>query len=148
MSEETKKCSKCGEVKSIDSFRKTGRRIRNECLTCEKLYRHKWMQKNKDYRKNHREAINISLSKYRKNNKEKVNAASRKWREADHERAKESNRRSYKNRAKNLTDGYIAHELKVRINDLPIDLIEEKRQQLQIFRLAKEFKRTVKEVFK
>ena len=36
MSQETKKCSKCGEVKALDLFRKEKNRIRGECKECEK----------------------------------------------------------------------------------------------------------------
>lgn len=75
-----KKCTKCGEVKSLDSF---GKRkdckdgLRCQCKECRNEKVKKWRESNKEYVKEYREA-----------NKEYVNKQNKKWRDINKEHTK------------------------------------------------------------
>jgi len=69
----TKRCSKCGEIKSVNRFYKDKNRkdgVGGYCKECQK----KWQ-------KNNPEKIRKAGKKYRKNNPEKVREQYKKWRE-------------------------------------------------------------------
>ena len=45
----TKKCKKCGEVKSLNDFyRERNRRLKTECKPCSRKYSRKWKRENKE----------------------------------------------------------------------------------------------------
>lgn len=111
-----KKCTKCGEVKSLDDFSmckraKDGKR--SHCKQCrlntQKKYREenpekvaasnkKWQQKNKEKIAVYNKKYN---KKYREENPEKVAAHSKKWQQENPERAATSSRKwNQKNKEK------------------------------------------------
>ena len=78
-----KKCTKCGEVKSLDEFynHKIGKNgKRHECKICTKNYNKEYNKKNKEknnkynkeYYKNNKEKEKKRLALYRKENKDKI----------------------------------------------------------------------------
>lgn len=135
MSEETKKCTKCGEVKEISLFGKNGKWIRGDCLECRRAHI-------KMYKIRFKETIQIARKKYHKEN-----LCSEKERAAKYNRSEAARLRNVRNVA-NLNTGYVASSMRMRVSDCTLELIDLKREQLQFHRLAKEFNRTVKEVFK
>ena len=111
-----KKCTKCGEVKSLDEFTnaKKGKHGKNaRCKSCDKLYyksnKERILKKSKDYRKinpekmikwrekNKENIINYS-KKYRKENKESIKEYNKKYRKENRESIK---KREQKYREKN-----------------------------------------------
>ncbi len=109
---DTKRCSKCGEVKEVEEFRKT----HNQCKNCIGLLRKKYDFLN-------REKINERQRKYVKNNRARNNRDKGKY------IAKMSSR---------YIDALIKHQL--RIEDITPEMIDIKRQQIIIYRLLKEAK--------
>lgn len=82
---ETKKCSKCGEVKNIESFDTRKRKKRNgevyiylipSCRECNNKYTNNWSKKNKDklrkYQENQKENHKKRQKKYYFLNKDKL----------------------------------------------------------------------------
>ena len=84
---ETKRCSRCGEVKGLDGFRKG----RNTCKECEAERKKKHYEENKD-------KILDKRKQYRGDNKEKISVSSKRYREANSSKIKE---REKKYRKKN-----------------------------------------------
>ena len=81
-----KKCTKCGEVKSLDEFgnskcRKDGKQYK--CKVCCKEYqinnKEKISQYRKDYRKENKDSIKSSKQLYYSNNKEKIKEYSKEY---------------------------------------------------------------------
>ncbi len=90
---QTKKCSKCGELKSINDFYKDEARKDGHfsgCKKCEAEYR-------KERYKNNPESYKENNRKYREKNPEKEKERKRKWRKKNPEKVKEINRKRYKN---------------------------------------------------
>jgi len=153
---ETKRCTKCGEVKSLSAFYKGY----NYCKECTRIQVQKW-------RKDNREKTNKIATNYRNNNidkcrendrlnyaknRDKINKYQRDWYIANKSNAKERNKR-WVNKNKdiksylkvdtqclNLTDAYIAHALRIPVDDCPAELIEAKRAQLKLHRAINELK--------
>ena len=161
MSEETKKCTKCGEVKVLDAFRRHKERIRGECKECEKvLNRESHAKSAKKWALNNAERVKAISAAYRAGLPDGATAQRmKKYREDNPEKAKQDRAKYYaensnkikeqmKFRRESLLDVYVANSLRVRVADCPPGLITLQREHIQIKRLAKEFKRTVKEVFK
>jgi hypothetical protein len=122
---DTKKCSKCGEVKLLTAFYKRG-----GCKAClaveQKQYR---AATNSDSR---RQLRRQASSRYKRENRDRVLAAQR-ARNAEHV-AKISNR-------------YVAailREAGVPLEQQTIDLISMKRAQIALLRLGKEIKTHLK----
>ena len=74
-----KKCTKCGEVKSLDAFynNKNGKHGKmSRCKDCDKLYyqdnRERQLENAKEYRENNKEKIAKYSKAYRENNKEAI----------------------------------------------------------------------------
>ena len=167
MSAETKKCTKCGEVKQAEEFMRNGDGRRSICRKCQSLVSAAFYAKNANNEK-------ARYSKYHEANAEKINERRRARRNADAEHTRiaaakyrasrreadrvravlyrkknpESIKATNHKTVANLSSSYIADLLNIPVSECPDILIEAKREQVQIKRLAKEFKRTVKEVFK
>lgn len=108
----------------------------------------KWLSKNK-------EKVSLTKSKWRENNLEKTRIAGSKWRISNPERSiksinsaikwrsenREKEAKSKKKYSLNLKDGYVALVIGMKINSIPLELIELKRVQLQIKRTLKELKK-------
>lgn len=89
----TKKCNKCGKIKSINEFRKGERykdKHRNECRKCESEYLKEYYKKNPEY-----------YREYIKNNPEKNREANRKWRINNPDKVKIKNKKYYEYCKKN-----------------------------------------------
>ena len=119
---ETKKCTKCGEVKSLDEF-ENNKSMRdgkiNSCKSCRSKYHIKWYKKNreerlkyaKEYQRKNKEKISAYQKEYQIKNREKISAYQKEyhkkhWREY-YEKNREERliyRREYykKNKAKIL----------------------------------------------
>jgi len=117
-----KKCTKCGEVKSLDEFNnrkdsKDGKQFR--CKICNKEYRKKNKGKMKEYRKQYRkdnivemtekakiyhqknkENLNKNQREYYKNNKEKIKNANKKYKEKNKRKRLKYSKKYLKERRK------------------------------------------------
>ena len=105
---ETKKCSMCGEAKSLSSFSKnkqTKDSLEIYCKTCNsqrlKEYRQNNRDKTRKYCQNNRKRISQHQRKYYKNNRDKELQRFRKWRQnnPDKNRARAACRRAAKRNA-------------------------------------------------
>jgi len=147
MTKETKKCTKCGEVKGLECFNKSKNArdgLQSQCKVCKKEYqrenkerareyKRKWRDKNKEYLKEYLQANKEYKKeydrKYRKENIERIKEyekeRSGKWRKEnpDKNRAKSAKRRSRKLRA---TPEWLTEE-----QDLQIKLIYEEAIELE-----------------
>lgn len=131
---ETKTCTKCKEDKSLTSFHKcTAYKdgLNYTCKTCTNEEHNKWVSENRlkfkgygsKWVKKNSEKIHKREAKYRKNNSEKIRKKQCVWE---------------KDQAERITDGYVSHLLKTPLNDIPVEIIEAKRQIIQINRLIKQ----------
>jgi len=120
-----KTCKKCGESKGLDAF--SG--ARSECKACAAKCLAKWRAENPEKER-------ASAAKYRAENPEKVRARVAKYRAENPEKV-----RAIKAKCRaSLTDGYIADLLDLPAKKVPPQLIELKREQILLQRLAKEMK--------
>lgn len=119
----TKKCSKCGEVKSLSVFYKR-KDIKSWvgawCKACENTNR-------KPYRKAYQKA-------YHKANADKLRESRKAYKKANADKIAEY----HKANVDNLTSRYIASNIGLPIEDIPPELIELKRAQLKLHRLIKQ----------
>lgn len=133
---ETKKCSKCGEVKDVGEFYKNGEYgLRPNCKKCEK---EQWQKKNiKNPEKNKTKCRNYLLA-----NSEKEKERIKNYWLKNPENLKNKNNRCNTKKIDNLTDCYIKQTLKLsgftteQINENP-ELIEVKRLIIKTKRLCK-----------
>lgn len=71
---ELKRCSRCTEWKPLDEYTKskpTSDGLCDKCKPCLKKYRHERIDKDKEYRKNNREKVNLWRRNKYKNSKER-----------------------------------------------------------------------------
>lgn len=127
----------------------------------------KWERDNADklrhtrgvYIERNREHIRDVAREWRSSNAVHVSDYMKSYRQSNKEELKDWSKRYYeKNKRKVLSekhvkraaldDTYITNVMGMRKHEAIPELITIKREQLQYYRLAKEFKRTVKEVFK
>lgn len=91
MNQQTKQCSKCGEVKPLDAFHKQQQGalgVRSTCKACrieeKKIYRQENRvainAKQAEYRKTHAKQIAQRNKKYRSSCREKINETRNEWR--------------------------------------------------------------------
>ena len=160
MSEETKKCSKCGEVKLVILFSGRGA----ACKACRAAYAREYLAANrericqrrrelwingaseraKNYRKQHADDINKQKKNYRDANVKRILEKAREYREKNKEKIKQ-----YKLKYVSIVHPwYAASLIGIKLDSLPQEIIELKREQLQIHRIARELKNTVKEIYK
>jgi len=148
---QTKKCSKCGEVKALDEFHKNadgGHGRTSRCKVCRNAEKRRW-------KKATSEKVKASSAAWRAANREKIKAYSAAWRAANPakvkaysaahgpawvaanpEKRKQTNRRT----VEAATDAYIATIVGVPVALLPQDFIEAKRAHLKLVRKLKELK--------
>lgn len=136
-----KPCSKCGEVKSLKEFYKNGAMTKDgltsTCKTCQSKQKKKYYQENRDHIKGEverrikgspeaRKAKMKYLRRYHREHKEEVNKKSREKYAKDREE---------------LADKYVLSLLRQGTNlkrdDIPEELVEAKRLQIQIERTLK-----------
>ena len=134
---ETKKCTKCGEEKSLTEFRKyvKGRSYNNFCKAC-------LASRAKTWRENNKEKVSALRKVSRAKNREKNCAVSMAWYKDNSEReiAKK------KEKTSGLHGGYVAQRLGLPLAECTPELIELKREQLRIYRLTKQLKQEIKNV--
>lgn len=93
MEEITKTCSRCGETKALNLFKKDSRKIigvSNPCKNCMRIL-------NAVYRSNNREKLLVAYTKYRQSNREKEIARGMRYRKENPEKRKETCANYYKN---------------------------------------------------
>jgi len=117
---ETKICIKCGEEKSLNSFYKD---YNSKCKMC---------------------CIEYS-KKYREQNIDKCHKSGKKYREQNRDKCFEYSRKKHKQNKENLTNTYIRNLLnngisRIKNKDIPLELIQAKREQIKLFRLIKQIK--------
>jgi len=107
---ETKKCSKCGEVKAVSEFNKNKNRkdgLHTYCKKCVKQYyqvnKEKTLEQKKQYRQANKEKIKERKKKYYQVNKEKTLEHNKQYRQANKEKIKERKKKYYQaNKEKTL----------------------------------------------
>jgi len=120
---ETKKCTKCGEVKALTEFRRAKNRkagFTSICKVCKKA-------QTKNYKAIYRDNQKKKRAKWYADNPEKVLVRKDK-------------------RIIEITDSLVASYLKVSVKECPPELLELKREQLKLHRLTKQLKKEIKNV--
>lgn len=159
--EQTKTCSKCGEIKSIELFHKRGEKRRGVCAKCTKIRfyelkadgryyeaKRKWEIKNKD-------KINAkSLARYHndiKGTKEIHRISDRKRKDVhkqwviDNPEIRKISSKKYQKKAQiELRDCYVRSCLMSKKNEVDEKIIDLKRQLILNRRALKEFKNVTK----
>ena len=168
MTDTTKKCSKCGEVKLLGEFHKNKTMKCGYSCYCKKCayeVKKEWRKKNywheyevnKLWRKANPEKCKATREKYVLNNLEKVRAGKRKWNLNNSEKMKECRkswvtrhpkrvseirRKAKKIAILKITDCYVKHGWfrrdLTKEIQIPKSLIDLKREQLKLTRLIKE----------
>ena len=165
---DTKKCSKCGEVKGFDAFPKhKGRKdgLDNRCKHCALVASHAYRQANIEVvREKDRiraaaltdEARRAKHQKWRDANREYVRSQGRKVMQSLYQKDADKFRKRSKaywqensevciekGKAyrRELRAGYVAMTLDMKVSEVPPELIALKREQLAIKRMARELKK-------
>ena len=104
---ESKKCTKCGEVKQIDCFSKdkgTKDGYQYKCKSCQK----KWRQENKEhliqYGKKYSEENRERLKQWRDENREGILERKKQWRDENKERIAEYNKQYHQENKEHLNE--------------------------------------------
>lgn len=162
---ETKKCSKCGEVKAVEEFYRCSRNVdgRNGvCKTCKGEINRAWFLRNREQayqaqrkckaanpdrykeierksKEKNREKAAETQSAYRKANAERIKAVNKKWAAENADKVKDYVR----NGRRDLADYYVRKTL----GDVEVtpEIIEVKRQQLLVHRELRKFQKLLKE---
>ena len=151
--EEVKTCAKCGETKQAGQFRTR----RATCKPCQAEYDRQYYAENRDkareYRTENRDKIAERQRQYRAENRDKIAERHRQYRAENRDKIAE---RQHQYRAENrdkiaeyhrqysaaLTDALVASRITDGTNltraDIPPELLEAKRLQLKLKRLARE----------
>ena len=162
---ETKQCSTCKAVKSIECFYKhkqTKDGIRGQCISCVAKYNKANGSKNakkyyisnieiiKQKAKLNAEANLIRLKNWRRRNPEKVRMQKRRAYnstitiESRFARYRDVQKKSFKKRKDNLTESYvkqcIKQQDKILFSEIPEELVELKREKIRLHRIIKELK--------
>lgn len=153
--QKTKTCSKCGISKDHSLFSsyivKGVRGLRGECKDCSRVY---FRDKARERYKNNPESCRKLSREYAARNPEKTRERYKKWASTDKAKelkrerekgyynsnptkAQEKRRKLSRKDREILGDSYIAFRLGGNIKNIPKDLIEAKRIQLQIKRYLK-----------
>ena len=145
-----KKCSKCGEVKSLDGFyrdagKPDGRRA--DCSVCSRASISKWRAENpekhkacvKKWRAENPEKEKATKAKWCAENPEKNRASGAKWRAENPEKVKAIEAQ----RTAGLASAYVAASCGLKVSQLTPELLELKRAQLQMHRLTKQLNKEI-----
>ena len=146
-----KKCSKCGEVKGVEDYRKDNQKsdgLYSSCRLCVSIaYKnyyiinsHKVRELSLLYNSNNRLKVQLSTKKYRNKNKDRLNELQKKYRMEN----KDDRKRKYISDVASLTDTYVKGVIccgsKIPAIFIPPELIEIKRTILKTKRLCKTLK--------
>lgn len=121
---ETKKCSRCGEVKALMDFgncRSNSSGKHYECKKCHAIETKNWRAKNKN----------------------KTQEYSRDWLLKNKNKSREAKRLNEEKNRNCLSDRYVSSKLGLSIHDCSPELLELKREQLRIKRLIKQLKKEI-----
>ena len=149
MEDITKKCTKCGEVKSLSAFSKDKSRksgYHYTCKCCEKDYIKVYC---KAYSYVNKEKIKNRLKVYYEANKDEIKSIQKTYKKVNKDKIKDYKKNYYEankdklnahamDKVKQLSDGYIAKKLRIPLSDCPPELIELKRAQLKLIRAIKQ----------
>ncbi len=139
----SKVCSKCGEEKELEKFvkdktRKNGRR--GICRKCTTLKSIKWNKNNPEKVKVYRE---LPFNRARKNAREKE-----RWKK-NPEKYRERKKVWAKNDREGLANSYICRLIfeafQVRFSEITPERIQNKREQVMVFRALKSLKEAINE---
>ena len=144
---ETKKCSKCGEVKILSEF---GKRNGNTCKKCMCLSSENWYKNNKEKRKqynkeryeNNKEKAKQSSKEWNENNKEKAKQNHKGWRENNKEKVKQYNEKV----REDCHPSYITYHLKKQgfnKEQITPELIEEKANIIKVKRIIYKINKSI-----
>lgn len=143
MSEGKKTCAQCGKVRPllgyfVDKRKSDGRR--SECKACTAEYRAKHKERSakteRDWRERNRERCARAKAEWKKRNPDLYRALIAKYYKADRERRLEY----HKTTRELLKPSYVANTLGLKTNNVPSELLDLKREQLTLHRLAKQLK--------
>lgn len=116
------------------------------CKECARIYRaeHKKQIKEKaaEWKKNNMEKIRAIENKYRANaGKDQILKKQAAWRAKNLDKVRLWSSNRSKKSVLNLTDNYVSRTLGLRISDIPVELMEAKREALRLKHLIKEIKK-------
>jgi hypothetical protein len=138
---DTKKCSKCGEVKGLGEFyrSKTGTHGRHAyCKDCGIAYSK--TRQPVAYGANRSREIARAV-KWQHENADRYKSRLLEWQNRNRARLLAAKKLDTKRRVDELSDGYVAARIGLRALDAPPELIALKREQLAIKRMARELKK-------
>ena len=152
-------CSKCGVAKPEGDF-SLGRRA---CKACEKARSAKWNAENPEkvkasrakWHAENREKVKARKAKYRAENAEKEKAYRAKHRVENAEKAKayvakyrvenaEKVKAYVAKQTAELSPSYVANLLRIPVAEIPPELLDLKREQLQLYRLTNKLRKEIR----
>ena len=156
-------CAKCSEVKLLVDFRHRDGHAIGVCKACESASALEYYYKNKEkvtsYKEKNKERFKARNHTYYEANKERHKAsmsawmaihhderrmAIREWQRKNPEKMKAARRKGARRATERLTDSVIANAyLRMNLVTAPPDMIELKREQIVLHRLAKELKQEI-----
>lgn len=147
--EQLKTCSKCHRKLVVSWFYKEEKKCdgrHSECKECSIHRSRKWNVTHREqtkvysatYANNHKEALRVRAALCYNLNPEKFRAKSRNWTEANPEKHNEIARQSNARLPDAYVRGCLLQGTTLKGSDIPAELIEAKRRQLQVYRLIKE----------
>ena len=150
---DTKTCTKCGEAKALTEFyaKANGKNgLAPTCKACEITRAAEWRAKNSEkcrarlakWRAENPEKLRAQVTKWRANNPERNRTNCKKWGAENPEKVIAFSRRS----RDNLSPSYVGTQLGIPVAQLTPELLEAKRQQLEIHRLKRQLNATLKDL--
>jgi len=94
-------------------------------------------EKFKEQRTKHKDSRKVRDREYYKENREDRIRYSAEWRESNLERCNAKNKEIKERSRNSLSDGYVAGLLRVKVSDIPPEVVELKRLQIQLKRELK-----------
>lgn len=145
---ETKKCSKCGEVKAVEEFRVSRARKCGRDFWCKRCRN----EKQRAYRAKNRDKVNENHRRWLADNPGKATEYHRRDRERNPDsikrRAKaglEAKRNASRQARVDISDSYIRQIWGIEDKEGQESLVEAKRQQLLVHRELRKFQKLLKE---
>ena len=135
-------CHKCKICKIEDDFHNDSRRKNGKypkCKQCCKTYQ-------ENYRKNNAVALRKNNREYYAKNVNKICAYQAAYLASNKAKVYARNRRKSSEYIDVLSDGYVANTLRIHRRDVPNELLELKRAQLEIYRLTKQLNKEIQNV--
>lgn len=149
MGSDVKTCTKCGEVKPPDSFHKNAASadgLMPRCKACIAAYGRAYRTRNAeklavkraDYLVRNAEANRARAREWARDHPDLAQARNRRWAAANQEKVAQIRRAQSKRQVKELSDRYVRAALADQgFRSPPPEIIDLKREQLRLRRLAK-----------